>query len=83
MAQATVKRIQDILGVEPDGVWGPKSQKALNDEIGKTGAKGNPTLAKIQKLLNVENDGFWGQKSQEVLNDSDLSSYLAFLPAFL
>jgi len=69
MAQATVKKIQDILGVEPDGVWGPKSQKALNDEIGKTGAKGNPTLAKIQKLLNVENDGFWGPKSQEALND--------------
>jgi hypothetical protein len=69
MAQATVKKIQDILGVKPDGVWGPKSQKALNDEIRKTGGKGNPTLASIQKLLNVEDDGFWGPKSQEALND--------------
>jgi hypothetical protein len=69
MSQATVKKIQDILGAKSDGVWGPKSQKALNDEIGKTGAEGNPTLANIQKLLNVEDDGFWGPKSQEALND--------------
>jgi len=44
---------------------GPKSQKALNDQIGKTGATGNPTLAKIQKLLGVKDDGFWGPKSQQ------------------
>lgn len=27
--------IQTILGVEPDGIWGPKSQGALNAEIGR------------------------------------------------
>jgi hypothetical protein len=68
MAQTTVEEIQDILKVKPDGVWGPKSQKALNDQIGKTAGKGNPTLAKIQKLLDVEDDGFWGPKSQKALN---------------
>ena len=53
MAQLTVKEIQGILEVKTDGVWGPKSQKARSDQIGKTGATGNPTLAKIQKLLGV------------------------------
>lgn len=69
MAQSTVKKIQGILEVKTDGVWGPKSQKALNDQIGKTGATGNPTLAKIQTLLGVKDDGFWGPKSQQALND--------------
>ena len=69
MAQSTVKQIQDILEVKSDGVWGPKSQKALNDQIAKTGATGNPMLAKIQGLLGVKDDGFWGPKSQQALND--------------
>ena len=70
MAQSTVEKIQGILGVEPDGVWGPKSRNALNDQIGITGATGNSTLAKIQKLLDVEDDGFWGKKSQKALTRS-------------
>ena len=69
MAASTVEKIQGIHGVEGDGIWGPKSQNALNDQIGKTGATGNPKLAKIQKLLGVEDDGFWGPKSQKALND--------------
>lgn len=31
-----IKQIQAILGVVPDGIWGPKSQTALNREIGNT-----------------------------------------------
>jgi hypothetical protein len=69
MEQSTIQKIQDILEVEADGVWGPKSRNALNTEIGKTGATGNPTLANIQKLLGVKDDGFWGPKSQQALND--------------
>ena len=57
MAKSNVQKIQDILGVKSDGVWGPKSQNTLNAEIGKTGGEGNPILAKIQKLLGVEADG--------------------------
>lgn len=64
-----VEKVQDILGVESDGIWGPQSQTALNKEIGKTGAKGNPTLARIQKLIGVSDDGFWGPKSQQALNN--------------
>src|SRR5436305_4015352 len=69
MAQSTVKKIQRTLEVKTDGVWGPKSQNALNRQIEKTAAIGNPALAKIQKLLGVKNDGFWGPKSQQVFND--------------
>ena len=69
MATSIVQKVQSILGLESDGIWGPKSQKALNSEIGKTGSDGNPTLAKIQKLLGIEADGFWGPKSQKAFND--------------
>ena len=68
MAKSTVEKIQTILGVESDGIWGPKSQAALNREIGRTGGTGNPTLATIQKVLGVSSDGFWGPVSQEALN---------------
>ncbi len=69
MANSTVQKIQGILGVKSDGVWGPKSQNTLNNEIGKTAGDGNPLLAKIQKVLGVGADGFWGPKSQKALND--------------
>ncbi len=69
MSTPRVKKIQTILGTQPDGIWGPKSQKALNAEIGRTSGQGNPTLAKIQKLLGVKADGFWGPVSQQALND--------------
>ena len=69
MAKSTVQEIQDILGLDADGIWGPQSQKALNNEIGKTAGEGNTTLAKIQKLLGVEADGFWGPISQQAFND--------------
>lgn len=69
MAKSNVEKIQTILGVEPDGIWGPKSQGALNAQVGATGGEGNPTLKKIQRLLAVEADGFWGSKSQKALNN--------------
>jgi hypothetical protein len=68
MSIKTVKKIQTILDVTADGIWGPKSQATLNSQIGSTAGKGNPVLAKIQKLLGVEADGFWGPISQEALN---------------
>lgn len=69
MAKSTVQKIQTILGLESDGIWGPKSQSALNKEIGKTSGEGNPILVKIQKLLGVDADGFWGPVSQNALNN--------------
>lgn len=68
MAKSIVEKVQDILGVKADGIWGSKSQAALNAEIKKTPGAGNPTLGKIQKLLGVKEDGFWGPVSQGALN---------------
>jgi hypothetical protein len=65
-----IEKIQTILGftdTDVDGIWGPKSQAALNKQIGSTQAS-NPTLAKIQKVLGVDADGVWGPVSQEALN---------------
>jgi hypothetical protein len=68
MAKSNTQEIQELLGTEPDGIWGPKSQAALNGEINKTADEGNPTLRKIQTILGVEADGFWGPNSQAALN---------------
>ena len=68
MAKSTIEKIQEILGAKPDGIWGPKSQAALNREIKKTAAEGNAKLQEIQAILGVEADGFWGPKSQAALN---------------
>lgn len=68
MPASIVEQVQKILGVKADGVWGPKSQGALNAEIEKTGTS-NPKLAKIQQLLGVEADGVWGTKSQKALSN--------------
>ena len=68
MAKSTIEKIQEILGAKPDGIWGPKSQAALNRESKKTAAEGNAKLQEIQAILGVEADGFWGPKSQAALN---------------
>src|SRR5260370_17257596 len=68
MATSDIEKIQKILGADADGIWGPKSQAALNREIKKTEDKGNPTLKKAQAVLGVDADGYWGPKSQAALN---------------
>jgi hypothetical protein len=69
MAKSTIEKIQKILDTEPDGIWGPKSQGALNTQINKTAGKGNPKLRRVQTILGVDPDGFWGPKSQAALNN--------------
>jgi hypothetical protein len=69
MARSNIEKIQKLLDADVDGIWGPKSQAALNGEINDTGAKANPTLKKIQSILGVETDGFWGPISQAALNN--------------
>ena len=58
--KSNIEKIQKLLGAKADGIWGPKSQAALNSEIKQTAAEGNPTLQKIQRILAVAPDGFWG-----------------------
>lgn len=64
---ASIKTIQILLGVNPDDVWGPISQQALNAQIGVTEI-GNPVIEKIQGELGVTIDGQWGPQSQAKLN---------------
>ena len=63
-----IKCIQKILNVVQDGIWGPKTQAALNREIAKTGKGGNRNLKLIQRELKAQPDGIWGPKSQAALN---------------
>lgn len=73
MSKAIIQKIQQVLGVEDDGIWGPKTQGALEAEIGGTGA-GNPKLATIQGLIGAAQDGVWGPKSQKALNAAIVGS---------
>jgi hypothetical protein len=36
MAKSNITKIQQILREKPDGIWGPKSQAALNSQVKKT-----------------------------------------------
>jgi hypothetical protein len=74
MARSTLEKIQKSLGSKVDGIWGPKSQLALNGQIRKTSGAGNRTLRKIQALLGVEASGFWGPGSQLALNEESACS---------
>jgi len=77
MAKSNIAKIQQILREKPDGIWGPKSQAALNSQIKKTADDANPALRKIEAVLGIEADGFWGVKSQEALN-KELGSTAGF-----
>jgi len=68
MVRSRIKRIQAILGVAVDGIWGPKSQRALNCAIGITARTGSAVLERIQNVLSVHADGRWGPRSQTALN---------------
>ena len=57
----TIKTIQEILGVDADGVFGPRSQARII-------AVDATTKKQVQALLGVEQDGEWGVKSQAALN---------------
>ncbi len=56
------QKIQQLIGVEPDGVWGLLSQDALIQSD-------KETKQNIQILIGAEPvDGIWGPKSQAALN---------------
>lgn len=68
MKESATQQIQRVLGMKADGIWGPKSQSALNRQIRKTSRAGNRKLSRIQTIVGVERDGLWGPKSQLALN---------------
>jgi hypothetical protein len=68
MAKSKIDKIQQILVTKPDGIWGPKSQAALNREIQQTGSDSNSKLHEIETVLGVKADGLWDVKSQAALN---------------
>lgn len=57
---STLAQIQIMVGAVPDGVWGPKSQRALI-------AAPAEVKRRIQSLLCVPADGVWGPGSQAAL----------------
>jgi hypothetical protein len=40
-------QIQQLLGVQPDGIWGPKSQAALDTECGRGLSAATPTIHQV------------------------------------
>lgn len=68
MPDKKIQKLQSLLGVDADGIWGPISQGALNRQIAQTKAGPNAVLASLQKVLGVAEDGLWGPVSQGALN---------------
>lgn len=64
---STITSIQRLLCVSQDGIWGPRSQAALQFQIEST-ARSSEMLIEIQRLLGVTPDGIWGPHSQAALN---------------
>ena len=72
--QTSIQRIQTILSVPHDGIWGPNSQAGLEREVQTVNGHGSPRLRTIQAILRVKEDGYWGPESQaglEQLLDKD------------
>lgn len=62
-----LQKVQEILGVKADDIWGPKSQAALQHEINQT-IEANDKIERIQAEIGTTVDGKWGPKSQEAFN---------------
>lgn len=62
-----LQKVQEILGVVTDDIWGPKSQLALQHEIEET-VDANDKIEQIQAEIGAKVDGRWGIESQEAFN---------------
>lgn len=57
-----IKKIQKLVGTPADGIWGPKSERALKSSCSET-------KKAVQRLLgNLLVDGRWGKLSQDALD---------------
>lgn len=62
-----LQKVQEILGVKADDIWGPKSQGALQHEIEETVDK-NDKIEQIQAEIGAPVDGQWTMEDQEAFN---------------
>ena len=63
-----IKQIQVIVGVTPDGNWGPLSQMALYNLSTTQTPAASAGIKAIQAILGVAQDGLWGPESQSALD---------------
>lgn len=62
-----LQKVQKILGVKADDIWGPKSQSALQTEIEQT-VDTNDIIEQIQAEIGATVDGKWDMEDQEAFN---------------
>lgn len=58
----TIQRIQQMLAIKADGIWGPRSQAAV------IAVRSPLVIRSIQRALGVPDDAQWGPVSQMALN---------------
>ncbi|MDO5534233.1 MAG: transglycosylase family protein [Propionibacteriaceae bacterium] len=67
--KATIVAMQKWVGTAADGIWGPKTSRALQAKVGarQTGARDRQTTVAVQKLVGSTPDGIWGPKTTTAL----------------
>lgn len=61
----TIAEMQKWSGSTPDGIWGPKTSRALQTKVGAqvTGVRDTQTTVKVQGVVGVSQDGVWGRQT--------------------
>jgi len=69
LGRATIRAMQDWLGVAADGIWGRQTTRALQARVGATvdGVRGRETPRKTQELVGATPDGIWGRQTTRAL----------------
>ncbi|MFV0407460.1 MAG: transglycosylase family protein [Propioniciclava sp.] len=69
MDKNTVKAMQKWVGASTDGIWGPKTTKALQKKVGakQTGRRTKDMTKRLQRLVGSSPDGIWGPKTTKAL----------------
>ncbi|MFT3876634.1 MAG: transglycosylase family protein [Propioniciclava sp.] len=69
--KATVAAMQRWVGSTPDGVWGPKTTRALQAKVGVrvTGVRNAETTRAVQRLVGTKVDGKWGSQTTRALQN--------------
>lgn len=65
----TITKMQKWSGSNPDGIWGPKTSRALQEKVGAqvTGTRDTQTTYKVQALVGATTDGIWGSQTTRSL----------------
>lgn len=65
----TIIAMQQWVGANPDGIWGPATTRALQVKVGatETGLRDRQTNVRVQTVVGAQPDGIWGPATTRAL----------------